>query len=193
MGGYFFSTRMGFKISYKPEGRNKKIGEFLIKTNNYEQIFVEMKSPIREAPGQVWSGLNFSTVKESIKYAVEKLKPNCKNLIVFSGQMEIAISEPVLMISALYGETFLSVNLKTQELKEGFAPSGIFQPKINTRISAVAALAVSINADNELFYSFQVYHNPYARNPISHELFNDWPQFIKKENIMEWINRPHSF
>lgn len=110
--------------------------------------------------------------------------------------------------------TKVPIGKGTEDFKpqESIIPSGLFQPKANTRISAVATLEeivgspyldsifLSVMSEDEcpvdesapmhlLKYNFKVYHNPYAKIPISSSTFPSVPQLVKSVSKpqMEWL------
>ena len=218
MCAYFIEKILKYKISFYPKGADNSIGDFSIKVSNNEEIFVEVKAPIRESSNVTWVGNDSDVIMRNVKRARSQMPSNdTKNLIMFAGDLRILISqEDIGIIEALYGEhiiTFLvGPNGPLSEPGSSFKPSGLFQPAANTRISAVAILEDFMGSpyldscfkhvftEGELpfnkklprhifRYVFKVYHNPYAKNPIDIAVFKDWPQFVFNKNEMEWINK----
>lgn len=185
---------LGHNISFHPNGRGDTIGEFNIHTQDCD-IFTEVKSPIRIPPSRVWVGNDATSIKKVIKDAANKqLDKNKTNLLIFAGDMKVSITHEYEsgVIEALYGTHKLAFNVSeaglASEPEIEFESTGLFQPHRNTRISAVATLEDRLT-ENGLWYSFKIFHNPYAAMPISEDIFNGFKQFVKNNTtgLMEWV------
>lgn len=184
----------GHKISLHPKGKNNTKGEFTIHTES-DDIFVEVKSPIKEPDNIVWSGNDALSIRKTIKDAANKqLDRNNTNILIFSGDMRIPITHSYHsgIIEALYGEEKLVISVNSSNLSDTherrFEASGLFQPRRNTRISAVATLENRIT-EKGFHYSFKLFHNPFALRKITVELFKEIKQYAYNDetNEMNWI------
>lgn len=220
MCAYFFEQILGFEIQFYPSGNKNSIGDFLAVTSTKEMIFVEIKTVIRESPAGIWLGDDRDVIKKNVKRARKQMKSDedIYNLVVISGKLRDSISSTGSGIfEALYGEPYLTFpvgpGVKDVEFQEKIKTSGEFQPKANTRISAVATLEDVINCPylDSIFahidsnkklpideslpkhvfkFMFLVYHNPYAKKPLEKNIFSKYPQHIFNESrgTLEWLN-----
>ncbi|WP_141505719.1 hypothetical protein [Paenibacillus luteus] len=184
----------GHKISFHPKGKNNTKDEFTIHTES-DDIFVEVKSPIKEPDSIVWSGNDALSIRKTIKDATNKqLDKNNTNLLIFSGDMRIPITHSYHsgIIEALYGEEKLVLSINSSNLsnapERSFEVSGLFQSHRNTRISAVATLQ-DLLTEKGFHYSFKLFHNPFALKKISIDLFKGIKQYVYNDETdqMNWI------
>lgn len=178
---------LGHRISFHPHGKGNTIGEFSIHTEAYD-IFTEVKSPIRKSASRVWVGNDSNSIRSVIKDAANKqFDKNNTNLLIFTGDMKVSITHEQAsgVIEALYGTQKLSFDINEAgfavEPEIKFEPNGLFQPRRNTRISAVATLEDRLT-ENGLFYSLKTFHNPYAVMPISKVIFKGNKQIMLDKN-----------
>jgi len=211
MCAYFIEKILNYKISFYPKGSGNSIGEYLLEFSKKENIFVEVKAPIRETRNQVWSGNDADAIKSNVKRASKQMPAGGgKNMMILAGCLRVSISDEASgIIEALYGEPIITWRIthdgqSSEEPKSSFEPSGMFQPTVNTRIGAVATLEdfigspfldsclihvlsdkkIPVNDNlsmNTLRYIFKIYHNPYAKNPIDRNVFKGWPQFVPNQ------------
>jgi hypothetical protein len=212
MAAWFFGTQAGFPVKPRPSGNRNSVGEVALTVQGCQDIYVEVKSPILEIPNQTWMGDDESTVRKNIRKAKKQIPIDGRpTLIVLAGRLRSAISavEQNGIFKALYGEQLFTWPINNGgervEAQPQWLHNGLFQPNFNKRISAVAVLDDIVSSPfldnilfqrevnknlpmNELHYSFQVLHNPYANWPIDGKVFGKWKQFVGKEDCsgMEW-------
>lgn len=196
MGAYFVENYLKHRISFYPRGEKQSIGDFLIEYSEYRSIFVEVKSPVRKIQNPFWSGYDSTAIKRNIIYARKQMTKDKENLILFAGELRVPISHEPPILNSLFGEPIISFPVgkdeHSGETRWSRDLSGLFQPKVNTRISAIATLRDYISYPPEkILYSFKVYHNPYSKEHISSDICNGYPQFIPNNvsKVMEWINK----
>lgn len=217
MAAWYSESELDATLNFRPQGSGNSVGEFSMTISNAPSIFVEVKSPWRQAPeSQVWSGHDGRQIRQNVDRARRQLPNDQPTLVIVSGSLPGGLSDPLSgMIQALYGEPVIQVPVgpgaDMSQTTESLVPSGLFQPTANTRISAVATLEELIgspymdsvlknilssgqvpideNAPMDILkYAFNIYHNPYARHPISAELFEGRNQFLPSADRtrMEW-------
>jgi len=177
---YFIEKILNYKISIYPKGLNNSILDCLLEYSKKENIYIEIKAPIREITDVVWPGNDSDAIKSNIKKARKQMSADSKNIIILAPDLKDSISDDKAsgIIEALYGSPLEKPQL-----------SGIFKPTVNTRIGAVATLEDFMCSPN-FEYLFKVYHNPYSKNPIDKKVFKGWPQFFtdREKNRRTWIN-----
>lgn len=192
MAAYIIES-LGHNISFHPSGKGNTKGEFAIHTKSGD-IFTEVKSPIRKPANRVWVGNDAKTIRSVIKDAANKQLDKSKmNLLIFAGDMKVSVTHEHAsgVLEALYGTHRLAFDVNEAGLASKpeleFDHTGLFQPHRNTRISAVATLEDRISEDG-LWYSYKIFHNPFAAMPISVKVFKESKQFIlnKDTGTMEW-------
>lgn len=163
--GYFFEQIGGFKIRFKPIGSGKTIGDFSIAKTNIKPIFVEVKSPYREAIEGINYGNDAKPIRQNLKKAYKQL-PNDKTptLVVLSAELRASISDALFsgILEALYGEPYFSIPIHMNgtgiagRISRKRKPNGFFQTNQNTKLSAVATLEDKITDEvlNSLFKNY---------------------------------------
>jgi hypothetical protein len=216
LAAYYFEQITKIKISFRPAGAGKSVGEFMLLGDEGE-IFVEVKSPYKETPETVWSGSDRSIVRECVRRAYRQIpKTGIKTLVVLSGKLRLPISEPRSgVIQALYGDPVIAIPLLNGSLdkpRSSWIRNGLFQPNQQRHLSAVATLENTVTDEylNSIFmnlvsngkipidsnanrlkleYALRIYHNPFARVHIDKNIFPGIPQFapVRNNTRLEWI------
>lgn len=146
---YFLEQLAGFKITFRPSGAERAVGDLSISKFGERTIFVEVKSPYRQANEGVNYGNDANPIRRNLRTAYSQL-PNdgTPALVVISGELRVPVSDPLFsgIFEALYGEPYFSVPIRmegfdaSREITTGVRRNGFFQPGRNTRLSAVATL-----------------------------------------------------
>lgn len=217
LSAWYFESVLQKNLRFRPQGNGQSVGEFEVVVPENPAIFVEVKSPWQQPPpNSAWSGHDGPQIRQNVDRARRQLPNDRPTLVIVSGNLPGGLSDPFSgMVQALYGEPVIHVpvggDAQNLQPRDGLIPSGLFQPTANTRISAVATLEelvgspyldsilrhilsgnqAPINTEapmNVLKYSFKIYHNRYARNPIAPEVFEGSPQLLLSEDQtqMEW-------
>lgn len=140
-------------------------------------------------------GVRFVNNEDYIKHSLSKAysqipKNETKCLIILCSETEFPIDERA-MLNALLGTLAYRIYREKERKNMPFRkPDGYFQPDRNTYISAVGLFDSKI-VESEIISSFELYHNPHARNPLQRTVFSgkEIRQLVrKKDREMEWID-----
>ena len=202
MTAWFLAGKLKFQLTPRPKGRkNNNPLEFLI-TNNGDEIYVEVKSPYRDATVGGW-GDGSDLLQSVLKSANRQFKPNVANLLAIIPDFPLSVfSYRRQFTTAFFGNQAIVIPINTQtggpagpETIEVRA-SGHFLKRFKangaprfTRVSSVISIEETI--DEGLSYvehNALVIHNPYSTKPLSREIWKDIPQFISEENEIKWTD-----
>ncbi len=158
--------------------------------------------PIQPEPNSTASHLGVSSlgvrlvnnadyIKHSLSKAYSQIPKNETNcLVILCSETEFPIDERA-MLNALLGTLAYRIYREKGRQNMPFRkPDGYFQPDRNTYISAVGLFDSKI-IESEIISSFEVYHNPHARNPLQSSAFlgKGIRQLVRKnDKEMEWID-----
>lgn len=143
---YVFRAYSHHRIQFRPSGNKKSVGEFLLRKGK-DSVFVEVKAPVRQPPGDRWSGNDEEPIRRSVKSAYKQLPEGKKNIVVVAGELKTPITDPMTgIVDALYGQNFISVPINIAsggpagESRMARKHNGLFKATMNRKISAVVTI-----------------------------------------------------
>lgn len=204
MAAYYLSEIQRFAITPDPGGADRHVGEFLLsKTGMTQELFCEVKTPIRRTLASNWNGNDARAITGVLKSAYKQIpKSNSPSLVIVTGKLRSPISfRSSGIMEAVYGMPYFggTVNFTTGKCSPfqlAFRQCGFFQKDCNRHLSAVMTLEDWVGSPlmdailrgdrsrkalqlplHDFKYIARVYHNPYAHAPIAPGIFSDVSQW----------------
>ena len=141
-------------------------------------------------PMATWVGRPGDKVYQDIEEKVHRYgKPSEPFVIVVWPHGPSANGEAVK--SALYGTLMGAINPSTSSIQWGRAHDGIFSVETDGQPSAAHVSAVGVyqqeSVGDRVAHRFRLYHNPQSVYPLPESTFEDYPQFVRRDDTMVWI------
>jgi len=176
---YFIHKYLGYEnitfdpLSYLGNGK----GDLEITIGNGKKIFIEITSPYRKFPNCGSMNWDYSgTIKKSLSKKYLKLPKDDRIKIIILGYgLRDTKPRKDEMIKALYG-------IEDEEFKVSadFVSKGFYQQN-KTNLSAVGVIVC------ESDYVCEIFHNPYAEQPMPKEIFSKFTSTEQYFNGFDWL------
>lgn len=197
---WIFAGKLHMPVSPKPNGRNLRTLEFACETP-VGTLHIEVKSPYKENPHQVWSGDDAGTIAACIEQANKQFSKSTKNALVMVPDLRLPLFlRRGSLIRALYGEERFVVPLDTATGKASgptttqFFPDGRFlkvrasegKPRF-TRTSMVISVEEIYNEHYDFVdHKVLILHNPYAAQSCEALPLDCYPTFKRNDDKIGW-------
>ena len=158
-------------LKWDPLGKGEKLGEFLLKINNAQSIFVEVKTKEEKKPLALMRILRskVKSITESLKSAYKKVGENINMpcLVILSNNLFDINIDSFQIIMAYLGLITYRSGIP-EVIRHGFCSTDR-----NKKLSAIGHYCYYVEPESqELKEVFRIYHNPYADFPIPYDVFD---------------------
>jgi len=197
---FFIKFFLRYDVMFDPPSFQGKKGDLQIALKNGKKVFIEITSPYRRFPVNGFIAGDYSgTIRESIKRKYVTLpKDNRITLIILGHGLGDTRPYTDAMIKALYGEIETRIPWKTEGVEldsdrayNVFKPNGFFQDSVRN-LSAVGIIDFACYFDNQVEYTCEIFHNPYASNPLSLDVFNKYKSALQYPSIDSSLSKVYS-
>lgn len=210
---WFFDTRLALPIVPRPPGRNGRILDMGV-TIKGQKVGVEVKAPYRPIPAGAWTGDDSDLIESVLVQANKQFSDDHANVVTIVPRLRTRLfSDRTPLISAFLGREVLHFEIDkatgqaVTEPRTEVVLDGKFTKPIKkdhspgyTRISAAVVIEESIKENTikilgryivtsyRLLHQVLVLHNPFAKYTLPTDLFDRWPQLVRKDDYMVWTD-----
>ena len=212
---WLLAGKLGHPVGPRPKGRNGKVLDMAVRVGTTD-INVEVKAPRVASLNDEWKVREL--LQSKLDNAGQKFEEGQCNVLVLYPQFPTALHvrrEPLTEAFIAEEKYFVPVAMHddvepSAAPYSGFELSGkLLRPKSKpvqgevtipqfTRVSAIVSIEERLHPSildleecmfAEVKHEVLVVHNPHALVPLSEELFSDYPQFVRRGDVMFWNDK----